>query len=416
MFYAVTPRSVVVLKKKSALDEDEKKIWGNQPAATVKRIDVDANRLNLTEKRLLLLTEVGSKDSGVTVGPKAANLGQLAGYFPREVAPGIVIPFGIFHDHISRVLDDSGTPLIEQIKAAVTRAEQMRESGASPQAVSAFIYPKLAHFRAVIQKMTLLEGFQKDLVRKMEETFGADGSYGVFVRSDTNAEDLPGFTGAGLNLTVPNQVGSRNILNSIRNVWASPYTERAYDWRSRALKGTENVYPSVIVMRAVPSDKSGVIVTVDLETGRDDLTTVNVSEGVSAVVDGGVAESLLLSADGEVKLLQQCRATYRKICKPEGGFQNIPATGGDAVLTREEIAQLRQMVAEVKRKYPPMKSEAGMVLPWDIEFGFEKGALRLFQIRPLARFQEWKVLEALSRLEGPSQAERRVRLEENPMP
>ena len=88
-------------------------------------------------------------------------------------------------------------------------------------------------------------------------------------------------------------VGESNILQAMKNVWASPYTERAYDWRSRAIKGTERVYPSVIVMRAVPSDKSGVIATADLETGDPDAITVNASEGVSAVVDGGVAESLL---------------------------------------------------------------------------------------------------------------------------
>jgi len=68
------------------------------------------------------------------------------------------------------------------------------------------------------------------------------------------------------------------------------------------------------------------------------------------------------------------------------------------------------MVAEVKAKYPPAKTDAGVTLPWDIEFGFEKGQLRLFQIRPLARFQEIRTLEALSRLETPVAASAKVRL------
>ena len=33
----------------------------------------------------------------------------------------------------------------------------------------------------------------------------------------------------------------------------------------------------------------------------------------------------------------------------------------------------------MKAKYPPAKAEGGATLPWDIEFGFERGALRLFQ-------------------------------------
>ena len=50
---------------------------------------------------------------------------------------------------------------------------------------------------------------------------------GVFVRSDTNVEDLPGFTGAGLNKTIPNVVGYDAILQAIREVWASPFSDRA---------------------------------------------------------------------------------------------------------------------------------------------------------------------------------------------
>jgi len=66
--------------------------------------------------------------------------------------------------------------------------------------------------------------FVSELKQAMDSEFGTDGSYGVFVRSDTNVEDLPGFTGAGLNLTVPNVVGFENVLQSIRRVWASPFT------------------------------------------------------------------------------------------------------------------------------------------------------------------------------------------------
>ncbi len=54
---------------------------------------------------------------------------------------------------------------------------------------------------------------------------------GVFIRSDTNVEDLPGFTGAGLNLTLFNIVGFDNIVKGIPEVWASPYTARAWAWR-----------------------------------------------------------------------------------------------------------------------------------------------------------------------------------------
>jgi len=411
--FAVTPRGAVVLREKAVLSGNEQQIWTGQPAAARPRIDIDASRIRLDQTRIRRLTELGAADSGVIVGPKAANLAQLARYFPSQVAPALVLPFGIYQRHIDRAVGGGGN-LRQEISDVFAQAERMRQSGSAPAEIQRFVYPKLAQFRRAIQTMPLLPSFEKELLERLRADFGPEGSYGVFVRSDTNAEDLPEFTGAGLNLTVPNQVGNRDILQAIKDVWASPFTERAYDWRSKILRSQDLVYPSVILMGAVPSDKSGVIATMNLDSGNTDEITVNVSEGVSAVVDGGVAESLLLAPDGGVRLLEQARCPYRRVVLAAGGVENRPASGDDHVLAPPEIAQLRRMVAEVKAKYPAASSEAGHVLPWDIEFGFEKGELRLFQIRPLVRSREARTLEALARLEAGPPPPSLVRLDERP--
>jgi len=401
VFYAVTPRNVVVLRETSSLNAEERRLWLDQPATTQRaRIQLDTSRLNLANRKLLQLSSLRATDSGALVGPKAANLGELASYFPKEVAPGMVIPFGIYYAHIDRVLDNSGKTLRAQIEETFGEVEKMRDRGAPAESINRFMQPRLAAWRKTIQTMPLLPELERDLRTELERLLGRDGSYGAFVRSDTNAEDLPEFTGAGLNKTIPNVVGIQNILEAVREVWASPYSDRAFEWRNRALKGSERVYPSVIVMRSVPSDKSGVIATVNLESGARDEITVNVSEGTSAVVDGGVAESLLLMPAGKLKLLQQARVTYRRVVSPTGGFVNLPPLKDDALLSADEVAQLRAMVAEVQRKYPPVKGAVAGELPWDIEFGFEKGMLRLFQIRPLVLYQEVAVLQQLTKLEG----------------
>jgi hypothetical protein len=402
IFFAVTPRGVVLLREKTALTSEQQKVWIDQPASASAptRIRLDTSRLVLSQTEIVNLSDLGRQDSGVIVGPKAANLGQLAQDFPGRVAQGLVLPFGIYYQHIQRTLPGDAAPLAEQIKQAFEQAERMRGE-ASAEGINAFIYPRLAQFREKIRNMPLIPEFEQRLIRRLQEDFEwPDGSLGVFVRSDTNAEDLPEFTGAGLNLTVPNQVGTQQIIQAIKNVWASPFSERAYDWRSRFLIGSEQVYPSVILMRAVPADKSGVIATVDLESGDSRAITVNVNEGVSAVVDGGVAESLLLGPGGGVRLLHQARASYRKQCSLSGGFENLPPLGGDYVLTADEITQLRDLVAEVGSKYTPARSASGGPLPWDIAFGFEKGELRLFQIRPLVRYQQLQTLEALAKIEA----------------
>jgi len=412
MFYAVTQSGTVVLRPWSHLSPAEQANW-RKTTSSRRRIALDTSRVNLNDRALKTLMETTSADSGVRCGPKAANLGQLARFFPNHVAPGIVIPFGVYWACVSR-RDSRGGSLAETIHQAYEEAEEMRAAGRSEQAVRAFISPKLATFRQAIRTVTLSQDFVRELRRKLDEVFGKEGTYGVFVRSDTNAEDLPQFTGAGLNLTVPNVVGVDNILRALRDVWASPFEERAYAWRSQALTSSDRVYPSVVLYRTIRSDKSGVMATANLATLDLSGTTVNVNEGVAAVVDGGVSESLLLAADGKVRLLAQARAAYRKLASPGGGFVEKPTSGSDWILSDSEISQLRQLVRDVKAKFPPQFDQSGVTLPWDIEFGFENGELRLFQIRPLVRYREARILEALGALDGPQSAAQLVPLDRAP--
>jgi phosphoenolpyruvate synthase/pyruvate phosphate dikinase len=217
----------------------------------------------------------------------------------------------------------------------------------------------------------------------MEENFGPDGTYGVFVRSDTNVEDLPGFTGAGLNLTIANVVGFENVLKAINRVWASPFTERAYHWRQAYMQNPEHVYASVLLLNSIPADKSGVMVTADVDTGQPGWLTIAVNEGVGGAVSGQRAEELRIHlADGDVQLLSQATEPYKRVILKEGGMSKIPVDGGEAVLSPKEIQQLIKFAGSVPDRFPMLQNTQGQVVPADIEFGFYNDRLVLFQIRP----------------------------------
>ncbi len=398
IFYAVTPRGTVVLRPWAILTPSEQETW-RKTKVERQRVKLDTSKTNVKDRRLRLLEETSMADSGVLCGPKAANLGQLKRLFPNYVAPGIVVPFGVYYAHAERK-NAGGISVAGLVSAAYQESERLRTSGASPDAVRTALRPRLEEIRKSIRSMTLEPWLVQELTSKLSATFGAGGTYGVFVRSDTNAEDLPQFTGAGLNLTVPNVVGEARILQALKDVWASPFEERAWAWRSEALESSDRVYPSVVLLRTVPSDKSGVMATANLSTLDLNDLTVNVNEGVAAVVDGGVSESLLITASGEIRLLAQARAAYRKVPQPKGGFTFLPTSGSDFVLSQNEIQQLRALSTDVKAKLKSARDDRGEELPWDIEFGFEKGELRLFQIRPLVRYREAQTLEALASLES----------------
>lgn len=331
---------------------------------------VDAPRPDLTLRRPIPLSELHAGLAGRVVGPKAANLGELARLFPGRVAPAVALPFGVFAEHVSA---GAGSP-----RARLDRAFARHRSG---EIEASELAAEVETVRTSIAALSISEPLRAALLPMMQREFGDDGTYGVFLRSDTNVEDLPGFTGAGLNLTVPHVVGLEKIVGTIPQVWASPFTGRAMAWRAQLLRRPEEVYSSVLLMRTVPAEKSGVMVTTDLTRRRPGLT-VATAWGVGGAVDGEAAEMVVLQPDGMQVPVREAKAPYRRRPRPSGGLEWVPASSGP-VLTPDECAQLRDLAREIERAMRPVPGPDGTTLPWDIEFGFEDGKLRLFQIRPL---------------------------------
>ncbi len=308
--------------------------------------------------------------SGRTVGPKAANLGELARMFPGRVAPAVALPFGLFNEHMKLA-----TPSLRERLANTYRA---REDGELDQNG---LHRELEAIRAEILALTLTPQAREEILAAMRLEFGEDDSYGVFIRSDTNVEDLPGFSGAGLNETLPHIVGRDRQLAGIPQVWASVLSPRSIAWRANLMKNPERIYASVLLMKSVPADKSGVLVSSDLVSYGPGIT-VSTAWGVGGAVAGEAAETLVLLADGEERLISESKTPFRRNLANHGGVVWEPAYAGP-VLTEDEKRQLRALVAEVARKYDPVLDSEQRPMPWDIEFGFIKGELTLFQIRPL---------------------------------
>jgi phosphoenolpyruvate synthase/pyruvate phosphate dikinase len=145
----------------------------------------------------------------------------------------------------------------------------------------------------------------------------------------------------------------------------------------------EHVYPAVLLLKTFASEKSGVLVTTDVENGDRHWLSVAVSEGVGGAVEGQAAEELRVErATGAVRLLAQATAPQRSEPSPAGGMLKVPASGREQLLLPGEIEQLRVLADDVERRFPMPLGQDGRPAPADIEFGFRDGRLALFQIRP----------------------------------
>ncbi|MCJ7814561.1 MAG: hypothetical protein MUP31_00780, partial [Xanthomonadales bacterium] len=273
-------------------------------------INPDLEKLDLSVRDLVQLDDLRASDSGRIVGPKAAKLGELRAHYPGHVSRGVAIPFGIFRQEAFEQPYPGGDGTVFEWMV-VKYSELAAIPVDDPQhAIQAEAFR--AELYEIIINTRLSDQFQSRLRAAFKETFGMDDPPGVFVRSDTNVEDLAGFTGAGLNLTLPNVVGYENLLRAIAKVWASPFTARAFAWRQSHMSQPEHVYTSILLLESVASDKSGVLVTQDIDTGNQDVVSVAVNEGLGGAVDGQAAESLRIALDGSyVQVLATATAPWR---------------------------------------------------------------------------------------------------------
>jgi len=114
---------------------------------------------------------------------------------------------------------------------------------------------------------------------------------GVAVRSSATAEDLPGASFAGQQETYLNISGRRNLVLTCKRVYASLFTDRAISYRVDKGFNHMDVALSIGVQKMVRADtgSSGVMFTMDTESGFDGVVLINAAWGLGEnVVQGTV--------------------------------------------------------------------------------------------------------------------------------
>ena len=87
---------------------------------------------------------------------------------------------------------------------------------------------------------------RKTVLQKVAREYAGKG---LFVRSSSNSEDLPNFSGAGLYTTVPNVRGEQQLIDAIKKVWASLWNFEAYEARERANVDHSKIFMAVLLRR-----------------------------------------------------------------------------------------------------------------------------------------------------------------------
>jgi len=210
---------------------------------------------------------------------------------------------------------------------------------------------------------------------------GISDDQGVFVRSSTNAEDLPGFNGAGLYDTVPNVRGLQDISAAVRQVWASLWNGRAWEERTHFGIDQNQVFAAVLIQVGVNATAAGVLLTTDLfNPTHQNVYTINAKNGLGLrVVEGRrIPEQLLFDLNTlTIKVISRSDESTMLVFAPDGGVREVPVEGSHtAVLTDARAHLLAVACSRLPALFPEWNT------PLDVEWLFEGDALYLVQVRP----------------------------------
>ena len=330
-----------------------------------------SNVLWLHDLRLSDLAQVGGKNSSL-----GEMIGELSGL-------GVSVPGGfattadafkafIAHNDLhQRIYDKLATIDVEDVPALTRAGAEIRG-----WVIDAPLQPELdADIRSAYAKLCADSG-ATDIA--------------VAVRSSATAEDLPDASFAGQQETFLNVTGADDVVHKVKEVFASLYNDRAIAYRVHHGFAHEDVFLSAGVQLMVRSDvgASGVLFTLDTESGFRDVVFVTASYGLGEMVVQGAVNpdefyvyKPTLTA-GKPAILRrslgskQLRMVYSSVPAERVRTEETPAElRGKFSITDADVEELSKQALVIEQHYGR---------PMDIEWGKDgnTGKLYILQARP----------------------------------
>ncbi|WP_454633207.1 phosphoenolpyruvate synthase [Bradyrhizobium cenepequi] len=318
------------------------------------------------------------------VGGKTASLGEL---YSALSAQGVKVPNGFALTAVAYrdALTEAGA--WDKLRDLLSGLDKNRISDLAKRAAAA---------RAIVYAATDREDLRRevrDAYRKLEEEYGSNVA--VAVRSSATAEDLPTASFAGQHESYLNVRSADDLMTACRRCFASLFTDRAISYRVDNGFDHFKVALSVAVMKMVRSDlaASGVIFTLDTESGFRDVVLVTGAYGLGENIVQGTVEpdefyvhkptfdagfravlSRRLGRKDKRMVYARGRATTRSVATSRADRERF-CIGDDDVL------KLAQYAVAIEKHY---SDKAGGPTPMDIEWAKDgrDGELYIIQARP----------------------------------
>jgi len=321
--------------------------------------------VNLSVKALTPLRSMRKKDS-IAFGSKSANLGEMmnAKLVGVIVPDGFTVPFYWYEKFIKENGFDRQIAEFTDDLDFVHNPRIRRE--------------RLEKFRAEIQSAPFDDELKKQIVRQWKTQLGGRG---VFVRSSSNSEDLPNFSGAGLYSSVPNVKTEEKLIEAVKKVWSSLWKFEAYEARVRNYVSQTDVYMSALIQVGVDMDRGGVMITKDpFDDANKTAVYISAVCGHNSKIpdNKGIPEQILFNPKSNSVIVMTLSQQENALAFDEDGDLKEEAdfcAQKGRVLSDLQARSLAKAALGIKKTFGNHKAQ-------DIEWGIMNGRIYIVQARP----------------------------------
>jgi phosphoenolpyruvate synthase/pyruvate phosphate dikinase len=329
--------------------------------------EVQVPPADLNIKKLAGLREMRAKDS-IVFGSKSANLGEML----NKRLTGAIVPDGFtipFYWYDKFIKDNKFDDIIDDF-------EDDNDFVHNPS----IRRKRLEEFRNQIINGKFDDDLRRELVTKWKTQLGGKP---VFVRSSSNSEDLPNFSGAGLYSSVPNVRNEEEVVKAVKKVWASLWNFQAYEARVRNFVSQKAVYMSALVQVGVNMDRGGVMVTKDPfdDESKNNVYISTVCGHNTKVTDNdGIPEQILFNPKSNSVILMTLSQQKNALTFDEkGDLKEIPDNCANPrsrrILSDLQARLLAKTALGIRTIFGGKKEQ-------DIEWGIMRGQIYIVQARP----------------------------------
>jgi len=315
-----------------------------------------------------------AKPNTALLGGKGSNLIRLI-KMKAKVPPGFIINTNCF----KKFLNES--KYYDQLTKLLAKNLNPKE---------------ILHHSAKITRLILESKIPKKIIESIEVAFdklvkGKDIDLSFAVRSSATIEDSSKFSFAGQAESYLYNLTFHDLLQSLKNCWASLFSPRSilYMLHMRKLGvnfSLKNVHMAVIVQQMVNSQISGVLFTSNVVNNDSNQMLINSTWGLgNTIADNIIIPDSIVIKKNKFEILKRIIGKKKKksVKNPEGAHtvmvETFPKSRTICSLSDNQLRQLHNLGLKIEKEFD---------FPQDIEWAIENDEIYILQSRPITTLKK----------------------------